>query len=432
MEDQQINIRSEEINEILGVPPRWIIRWGITVIFCVIVAIFIGSIFFKYPDTVVAPAVITAENPPSVVMARTTGKPRLNAVKDGDFVKRGDTLGVIENPANFEDIVSLAKFIRDFDIDRVLAGVSPNQFNTLNFVLGEVQNSYSAFTSALTNYTLFHKQKLHLLKIDALEGELKQYINHLKLLNLQHNLLLREYEITQKQFKRDSLLLQGKVIAQADFEKSQSTLLSKQQGLENSKLTISSTSITIEKLKQTIAETKIDLENQKQKVYDDVVKSFNQLKSALASWEKNYLLVAPSSGKLSFMGIWSDLQEVKTGEPIFAIIPENLGEIQVRLVIPFESAGKVRVNQRVNIKLDGYPYIEYGTVEGIISSISSGYNEQGFPAMAKLPNGAVTTYGTVLNFDRELRGTAEISTDNLTVFQRLFNHFKYLYKEKLK
>ncbi|MDI3527715.1 MAG: hypothetical protein PWR03_1898 [Tenuifilum sp.] len=432
MEDQQINIRSEEINEILGVPPRWIIRWGITVIFCVIVAIFIGSIFFKYPDTVVAPAVITAENPPSVVMARTTGKPRLIAVKDGDFVKRGDTLGVIENPANFEDIVSLAKFIRDFDIDRVLAGVSPNQFNTLNFVLGEVQNSYSAFTSALTNYILFHKQKLHLLKIDALEGELKQYINHLKLLNLQHNLLLREYEITQKQFKRDSLLLQGKVIAQADFEMSQSTLLSKQQGLENSKLTISSTSITIEKLKQTIAETKIDFENQKQKVYDDVVKSFNQLKSALASWEKNYLLVAPSSGKLSFMGIWSDLQEVKTGEPIFAIIPEDLGEIQVRLVIPFESAGKVRVNQRVNIKLDGYPYIEYGTVEGIISSISSGYNEQGFPAMAKLPNGAVTTYGTVLNFDRELRGTAEISTDNLTVFQRLFNHFKYLYKEKLK
>lgn len=41
-QEPQINIRSEEINEILGVPPRWIIRWGITIIFIVIVAIFTG------------------------------------------------------------------------------------------------------------------------------------------------------------------------------------------------------------------------------------------------------------------------------------------------------------------------------------------------------------------------------------------------------
>ena len=431
-QEPQINIRSEEINEILGVPPRWIIRWGITIIFIVIGAVFTGSFFFKYPDIVTASAVVTAENPPSVVVARSTGKPQLNAAKDGVFVNKGDTLGVIENPAKFEHIVRLSIIIKNFNVDSILNENNLNQFNALNLSLGEVQSNYSGFTTALTNYTLFHKQKYHVQKIDALEGELKGYTNHLKLLNKQYKLLLKEYDLTFKQFKRDSVLLQGKVIAQADFEKSQSTILAKQQSLESSKLTISNTSISIEKLKQTIAETKLDFETQKQKVYDDVVNAFNQLKSTLATWEKNYLLIAPSSGKLSFMGVWSDLQEVKAGEPIFAIIPENLGEIQVRMVVPFEGAGKVKVNQRVNIKLDGYPYIEYGMVEGVLSSISSGYNENGFPAMAKLPNGAVTSYGTVLNLERELRGTAEISTEELTVFQRLFNHFKYLYKEKVK
>ncbi|MDY0202359.1 MAG: HlyD family secretion protein, partial [Tenuifilaceae bacterium] len=66
MQNNKINIKSDEITEILGTPPRWVVRWGITLIFTIIGIVFIGSIFFRYPDTIIAPVVITAENPPSV------------------------------------------------------------------------------------------------------------------------------------------------------------------------------------------------------------------------------------------------------------------------------------------------------------------------------------------------------------------------------
>ncbi|MGE0078166.1 MAG: HlyD family secretion protein [Bacteroidales bacterium] len=428
MEENNINIRSDEINEILGTPPRWIIRWGITVIFTVIAAIFVGCFFFKYPEVITAPVVITAENPPSVIVARVAGKPQVIFVEDGAVIHKGDTLGVMENPANFKHIIQLSKLLENFNINEE---VDLEQYGNSNLILGEVQSNYSSFVNSLTSYVLFHKQKYHEQKIDALEAELKSYTEHLRLLNKQLKLSIRDYSITVKQFNRDSTLFADKVIAQVEFEKSQSTLLSKQQSIENARLTISNTEISVEQLKQSVAETKIDYETQRRKVSDDLVNAYNQLRSTLSSWEKSYLLVAPASGKLTYMGIWSNVQEVKSGESMFAITPDNIGEVQARMVIPFEGAGRVKLNQRVNIKLDGYPYIEFGMVEGILKSISSGYTDNGFPALAALPKGAVTSYGTALNLERELKGTAEISTDELTVFQRLFNNLKYLYKEKV-
>jgi HlyD family secretion protein len=131
------------------------------------------------------------------------------------------------------------------------------------------------------------------------------------------------------------------------------------------------------------------------------------------------------------MSIWSDLQEVKTGDPLFAITPDSMGEVQARLIIPFEGAGKVKPGQRVNIKLDGYSYMEFGMVEGIIHSISSGYNDMGYPALAELPNGPTTSYGIKIQFDRELQGTAEITTEDLSLLQRLFSPIKHLYKSRI-
>lgn len=58
----QQNQHSEEAAEILGRIPSWTIRWGITVIFAIFVAIIIGCCFVKYPDKVVASIVITTEN----------------------------------------------------------------------------------------------------------------------------------------------------------------------------------------------------------------------------------------------------------------------------------------------------------------------------------------------------------------------------------
>jgi multidrug efflux pump subunit AcrA (membrane-fusion protein) len=425
--ENRINIKSDEISEILGTPPRWVVRWGITIIFIVIIVVFIGSIFFRYPDTVIAPVLITAENPPSVVLARASGKPEALFVKDGKWVNQGDTLGVIENPARFEDILLLSKqIVRNGNNNSFF-----NSFQSVSLVLGEIQPLYNNLSRAAAEYQTFEKQQFHKQKIEALIREVKQYEIYKKRLLNQSELVKKDIALTQKQFHRDSMLFSGGVISASDFEKSMAVLIAKQQALEGAYLNLSNTAITIERLKQTITDTQLEFESQRKKLKEELANTYSQLASGLASWEKNYLLIASSTGKLSFMSIWSKLQEVKVGDALFSITPESIGDVQARLVIPFDGAGKVKVGQRVNIKLNGYSYLEFGMIEGAVQSISSGYTENGFPALASLPKGAVTSYGFEIQLERELQGVAEITTEDLSLLQRLFSPLKHLYKSRV-
>lgn len=427
----KIDLRSEEITEILGIPPKWIVRWGITIIFLVITIVFIGSAFFQYPDIVQAQATITSENPVSIIVSKANGKLTRIFYRDGSLVSRNDTVAVIENPASFKDINYLSRLLFRIDPKR---GNQDLQFEVNlpdSLVLGSVQGSYNSFSRAYFDLQLFLRQDFHSQKIRAIESEVKHYSLYYSRLWSQRNLTFKDLELTRKQFARDSQLFKTGVIAAAEYEKSQAVLLSKRQMLENSRLNLSNTEIIIEKLKQSIIETRIDQENQSKKLKEDLINRQSELISNLSAWEKNYLLIAPSSGRLTYMNVWSELQEVKAGDRLFTINPENRGNVFAQLTIPFEGAGKVKPGQRVNIKLDGYPYMEFGMVEGIVKSVSSGSLEKGFPATVSLINGSQTTYRKELSFERDLSGIAEIATEDITLLKRLFYPLKHLLNSRI-
>ena len=56
---KEIELRSPIVQEILGTPPLWIIRWGTSVMFFVIFGLVAGSYFFKYPDVISATITVT-------------------------------------------------------------------------------------------------------------------------------------------------------------------------------------------------------------------------------------------------------------------------------------------------------------------------------------------------------------------------------------
>ena len=50
--DKNIELRSDKVRGVIGQIPPWIIRSGITVILLVIIALLVGSYYFKYPYTI--------------------------------------------------------------------------------------------------------------------------------------------------------------------------------------------------------------------------------------------------------------------------------------------------------------------------------------------------------------------------------------------
>ncbi len=78
--------------------------------------------------------------------------------------------------------------------------------------------------------------------------------------------------------------------------------------------------------------------------------------------------------------------------------------------------------QRVIIKFEGYPYREYGVVEGIISklSITSGADST-FWGHIDLPNQLTTRQGNTLLYKNGLKGTAEMITADRRLIQRFLS-----------
>lgn len=92
--NQPFEVRSNEMDEIVGQVPPWLVRWGIAVLFCVGIIGLTISQHVRYPDTLLADVLVQAkEQPGKVTIRREDANQRFNfLIKDGDQVKVGDTL----------------------------------------------------------------------------------------------------------------------------------------------------------------------------------------------------------------------------------------------------------------------------------------------------------------------------------------------------
>ncbi|WP_125869870.1 HlyD family secretion protein [Williamwhitmania taraxaci] len=425
---KDINLRSEEINDLLGTPPRWIIRGGIGVVFVVVLTIIVGSAFFQYPEIITAPVVVSTENPPSMVVARIGGKLSGLLVADGATVSKGDTLAMIQNSASLTDIGILQKrmLVAASAVDRYDTLLLPREEVFLH--LGEVQSPYATFTRSVADYRLFLRQDFHHKKMTALQKEQKEYRVYCTRLQSQLRLMERDLKISQNQFRRDSVLFTQQNIAALDYERAEQALLAKRSGLEQSKVSVSNASITLAKLEQEQLELSMTFSEQDAKLKSDLRLAYEQLVTLLSAWEQQYLLKAATSGKMSYIKVWSLSQEVKAGESVFAVVAENPGNPVGRIELPAQGAGKVKEGQSVNIKLDGYPFMEYGLLTGRVRLVSVAPSEGKYTVVVELPKALETSYHKKVNLRGELSGIADISTEEASLLQRLLYPVRYLFR----
>jgi len=150
------------------------------------------------------------------------------------------------------------------------------------------------------------------------------------------------------------------------------------------------------------------------------------LRAGLRIWENTYLLVSPVAGTVTFTRFWSENQAVVRDEVVMSVIPAEAGDFVGRINLKMQRSGKVEPGQTVNIKLSGYPYLEYGMVRGVVRSKSLVPSGDAYVIEIELPDGLVTLYGITLDFNQNMQGTAEIITSSMSLFQKIVNPFRYM------
>jgi HlyD family secretion protein len=119
------------------------------------------------------------------------------------------------------------------------------------------------------------------------------------------------------------------------------------------------------------------------------------------------------------------LHTVMAGELIISVLSLHAGKLVGIMEIPVSCYGKIKQGLKVNVKLDSYPYMEYGIVRGILTFVSSIPSNNVYYAGIEFPNGLRSNYGNTIPFNYEMSGTASIIVDDLSLFQRFLQPVRY-------
>jgi multidrug resistance efflux pump len=413
---------SDPINEIISNPPGRIIRWGSSTILIVIFLLLVLSWLIKYPDIVTAPIEITTVNPPVGLVSKVTGRINNLYVSDGENVKKGQLLAAMETAAMVSQIEKLSAII-----DRV---THPEEIPFQDFPefteLGELQAHSAAFIKSLSELETYNKNDFYGNKVISITEEingLQDYINRLK---IKEGLLSENLDIERKKYRRDSVLWAGKVYTDSEFEKSKQLFNLNKLELQQAGLDRSAKTIELSEKKQLLLDYRIKRDEGRENLVSGLNESFMNLRAQLQIWVNNYLLISPVAGTVTFTRFWKENQSVTRDDKVMSIVPEDSGNLIGRINLSMQRSGKVKIGKEVNIKLSGFPYLEYGIVRGEVKSKSLVPSGNEYIIEVYLPQGLTTLYGKNLDFSQNMQGTAEILTDDLRLLQKILNPFRYL------
>jgi len=442
--EEKIELRSEEFQEVLGSVPHWILRWGIIVLAAFTLILLIGSAIFKYPDVIPAQVTLTGTKPPAAIVARSSGKLKELFVTDNQEVKTGEYLAVIDNPARTEDVLYLKNYLAPSNSPE-----GGEQFPSFGGVrgglqLGNLQTLYSSFYTTLFEYLEYKRLLYFPQKIQMTKERITQYEAQYRNLLRQQKIGDEQYVLAGRQFQRDSLLHQKGLIAHEEYEKSQSTYLQSAMSQENMRSNVKNMQIQIAQLKESLLDTgeqDIEKSNSLQTQLQSLV---SQLKTEIQAWELSYVLQSPVDGKITFNGFWTVNQNVNAGEEVFTVIPDYKGMAdQVRhdrviigkALLPIARSGKVKVGQKVNIRLENFPDNEFGILRGIVKNISLVPSQNGqtayYTVEISLPEGLTTTYKKELPYLQNMQGQADIVTEDISLLERFILPIKKVIKESM-
>lgn len=422
---QNIEVRSDEVQEIMSHVPHWMIRWGITLIFGIILMLIFMSWFIKYPDVVTGSVSISTSVPPVKLIAVNSGEIENLHVKDGQEVHENDLIATIGNSFS-ED----AKVFLETTCFQIKSSLIKNKQEisilNANIQLGSMQSAYNDLITAVEDYQRFFFRNQNAFEIASMEDQLRNHEMLRTVSNEQLATARKEWDIVQRKFATEKRLFDQGVISQSQFYETERLLVQAESSVGNYKKTAVQTSIAIVDLKKDLNALKHAHEQEGESVLLKLNAALSNIENGVLQWGKNYQFYAPIGGRLSYTNNLNKHQFIEAGTNLFAVVPSSDNYVGY-LDISNSGSGKVKLGQKVRIKLDKYAYQEFGQLEGKVTHIALLPNDKAYRITFRLTNGLTSSYGNELKYSPEMTGTADIITDDVRIISRVFNNFKSLF-----
>ena len=408
---------TDEVQDIITAVPSWLMRWGISIFFVLLVLIIGLAAFVRYPDIVNASLKVDSPNSPKPVVSKVSGKLVKLLVKEGERVNTGQILGYLESTASHNKVLSLLTNLKN--VQKQVTQNEPLNSSLFNQSedsdLGELQSAYQTFyqeyliyVSSINNGFLIKKKAFLLKDLSYLSSQQQQ-------LSAQKAIEQKDLGLAGEEYEMHKKLTQQKVETSAELRQEESKYLAKKSPLVQTESAIISGNNNYEAKQKEI----LELDNQIIEEKGKFLQALNSLISMAEDWKNRYILSASQSGKLSFAGIIQENQVLSINQEVFYINPGDeqfFGE----MAITQNNMGKVKEGQQVLVKLKSYPFEEYGMIRGKIRYISDiPYKDSVFISKVDFKIRNTSDQKKPIHLKQGMMADAEIITQDATILQRL-------------
>jgi len=358
---EQIELHSREVNDLLGDPPAWLIYTGSFFLYGILALLFLGAALISYPDVVTGRVEIDDLANVEWVVSNFNGPIEI-FVKNNSLVRRGDTIGMIQNPASLEDVKRFCRLLTN--VERYYKTNDTELLRKFHFdlIMGEMSGAYENFTQAVRSCLIFDDYSSYEQRKAFLQKEL--------------NILKKEPEKNE---------------------------------------------LAILKMERDLFELSISHKMEREKNRKQLELAYESMVNSIKNWESRYLIKSNNEGHVVFGETWALGHMVNRGDTICSVISNNQEKFVGRMQLSQEKVAGIDPGNRVNIRLTKYPSQTYGILTGEVSSIFFVPYNKKYAIDIVFPGQLTTTAQKEIRYELGLKGQAEIITSSRSVLSRIFN-----------
>lgn len=415
-----LSVRSPQVQEIIGRPPHWLVRWGITAFLGVLLLVLASAWVIRSPEGIPAPFTLVAIQGPVTLEARTGGKlVRLLAGSDSR-VGQGQVLAWLESRADHRVVLELSE-----QVDSMMVWAATGQLQRIQNMdvtgfgrLGELQPAFHTVQQALRELIehlpggFYERQREMLGRELAFNRQLHDHLAG------EQEIRRGDYELALQEFDIQQRLAEQEFIAPIELARAERELASRRLPLQQS----ASALIGNRQSQITIERQLMELDRMRSEQGAGLLQALGVLRNGIDEWTMLHIVTAPFTGKLIHAGILQENMTLQSGQLLFYLQPDThdyFGEVRLGQA----SIGKIHPGQAVLVRLSGYPDAEFGTVRGRLDYISEiPVQDSVFVGKVVFPDGLSTNYGHELTPRSGLTGQAEIYTEERSLLERIYEN----------
>jgi hemolysin D len=407
--------------ELVEKPPHPAPRWTLRILAVLSVAILITSVFGHLDIVATAKGKVMPSDRVKVIQPAITGVTRRILVRDGQRVNAGQLLLVLDTTQASADSERARKDRIDANLAiasarAALDAQSSNKaplLDKVNEASDEAQHQAQAFTESLVRELRD--------KVSSATAELSKRTAERATADAEIAKLQATAPLARKEADDYRKLSVDNYVSKHDFLEKEQTALTAEHELIAQRSHAAELTAAIAQQRAEIASM---ISTFRREQLDSLTKAQQQLQHSAvdetkATTREGLLsLTAPVSGTVQQLAVHTLGGVVTTAQSLMEIVPDDT--LEVEATIENKDIGFVEVGQDASVKLDAFPYTQYGYLKGKVVSVANDAVQDKrtglvFTARIKLAASSLTIHGKPISITPGMQVSADIRTGKRSV-----------------